>query len=81
MKPEQEICQTVADARRLARKAKRVFIHFLVGPEEWKTNCIMLERAAFLRATRYQDVDTRMPCKLYGTEASDELWLQIGGTQ
>jgi hypothetical protein len=76
---EPELGATVADARRLARKASTIFVHFPCGPDDWQTECIILGRAGFLRAVRYKDDSGRMPCKLYRSTPSDEMWLQIGG--
>jgi hypothetical protein len=70
---------TLADARRLARKAKRIFIHYPCGPDNWQTRCIILTRRAFLQSTKFADVGQRMPCRLYQSHPdSDELWLAIG---
>lgn len=76
--PAPELGTTVEDARRLARKAARVFIHFNVGPEIWKTDCISLTRRAFVEAIKCRVASDAMPCKLYQPDSHDELWLQIG---
>jgi hypothetical protein len=76
----EECGATVADARRLARKAESIFIHYPCGPDDWQTGVIMLTRGAFLRSIKYANQAQRMPCKLYQQRPDSlELWLQIGG--
>lgn len=67
---------TVADAKRLAERADHVFVHYHVGPEDWRTAPLMLETPAFLHALRYVDGAERMPCRLY--EAHGQRRLQVG---
>jgi hypothetical protein len=75
---EIEVGTTVGDAKRLVKKAARVFIHFHVEPDSWKTNCIGLKPQSFLNALA-GNLDTEpMPCRLYRPGASGEMWLQIG---
>jgi hypothetical protein len=59
-----EIGKTVADARRLAKSAKRVFIFYRAGPREWETHCIGLNRAVFLRSILHKEDDQAMPCRM-----------------
>jgi hypothetical protein len=74
-----EIGETVADARRLARKATKVFIDYHCGPDNWQTDCIMLTRGAFLRSTKSADASKRMPCRLYQARPDRaDLWLAVG---
>jgi hypothetical protein len=75
---EPELGETVADARRLARKAAKVFIHYQCGPDDWQTSCVKFGPNSFLRALRYYDDDGKMPCRLYKPGDIGELWLQIG---
>jgi hypothetical protein len=70
---------TVADARRLARKAKLIIINYPSGPGSWQTGCLILRRAAFLTATKHTDQTVRMPCTLYQSDSEvEDLWLSIG---
>jgi len=74
-----ELGKTVADARRLARKAQSIFIHYLCGPADWQTDCIILTRGAFLRSTKYADASKRMPCRLYQASPDRaDLYLAVG---
>ena len=80
IRPIAEECgATVAEARRLARKASTIFLHYPCGPDEWQTGCILLTRSAFLNSIKFKDPTSRMPCNLYQSPSSGELWLQIGG--
>ena len=77
--PADERGETVADARRLARKAKRILLRYPCGPDDWQTNIIILTRSAFLTATKFKDAAGRMPCELYKPDPEiDDLWLRIG---
>lgn len=76
-----EIGTTVADTRRLARKATRIFIHFYVGPDKWSNDCIGMTRAAFLRSIAGKPDTDPMSSILRtpdGNDFSDCRWLQIG---
>ncbi len=71
-----ECGRTVADARRLAEQAVRVFIHYHVGPEDWRTGSLMLSTEIFLTTIQGRDAE-RMPSRLY--RAGDgKFRLQIG---
>lgn len=73
-----ELGTTVADARRLAGKARTVFIHFRCSYDnDWKTSCIMLSRRSFLRQLSWRRADEPVRCRLY-QQPSGELWLQVG---
>jgi hypothetical protein len=73
-----ELCETIADVRRLARKATRVFIHIRSTPEGWQTSCLMLTPSAFLRSIAHAGDGEPMHGKLYTPDKSNERWLAIG---
>jgi hypothetical protein len=74
-----ELGETIADVRRLARKATRIFIHIRITPEGWQTSCLMLTPSAFLRSVAHAPDGEPMPGKLYTPPSeSNERWLAIG---
>jgi hypothetical protein len=76
--PNNEVGITVADARRLARKASSVCVHFHLDDSR-RTNCVVLKRGEFIKSIKHQPDDSLMPCKLYAPDDNpDEMWLQIG---
>jgi hypothetical protein len=77
-KPE-ERGTTVADAKNLAQKAARVFVHVRSDREgfAWRTTCIHLAPSVFIESLRGAADDDGMPSKLYQAGCG-ELWLQIG---
>lgn len=78
MTDQHELGKTTADARRLARKAANVFIHFRLTANGYKTSCIMMPRATFLRTIKNHGDSEPMPSKLYKYENDREFSLMIG---
>jgi len=74
----EQLGATTADARRLARKAGNVFIHFRLTSDGCKTSCIMMKPATFLRTIKYHGDDEPMPSKLYKYNDDSEFSLTIG---
>jgi hypothetical protein len=66
---------TVADARRLARKAGRVSIFYWVGPFD-RRDCVGFSRAMFLKIIAHKPDDDPMPCRLH--HYPDRVALLVG---
>jgi hypothetical protein len=70
--------ETVADARRLARKAAVIFVHVRIRPDGWQTACLRLTPSAFLRSIAHEGDGDPMVSKLYTPREFNERWLTIG---
>jgi hypothetical protein len=66
---------TIADARRFAKCAERIFVHYDNGAKS--SGCFMISRSAFLKAIKNHEATELMKTRLYET-ASRQLWLQVG---
>jgi purine-cytosine permease-like protein len=69
---------TIADARRFAKRADHIFIHYATAGAGVGTRCFMLSRGVFLKAIKTNADTDPMMVRLYQTKFSRELFLQVG---
>ena len=66
---------TIADARRFAKCAEKIFVHYNNGANS--TGCFMISRSAFLKVIKIHGATELMKTRLYEA-VSRQLWLQVG---
>jgi hypothetical protein len=73
--PASEFGATVADAQRLLRRAKYVYVFFRVGPQIWETELVDVPKAVIARKLKRTDALKPFPCELSGGSSGDAVLL------
>jgi hypothetical protein len=76
----EETGATVADARRLARKAKTIALFYWTGPADSQRECLFLKSSAFLRVIAHKQASQAMPCRLHKSDYDGHVTLLVGVT-